>query len=187
MKPIQWLVMGGILSALYCGAIDDELTKPKLRISGEGNVTEAKNIALEATVIASSSYCEQPGSLHCYDASKVIDGNDDSRVGGYYGWANDKVRLPQWILLSWPQTIKTQQIEIITSEGYPIQDYRLEYLSITGWRLLQNKVGNENLCILHRFPEIQTTQIRLTGLLGPIHQPQYVRVNEIKVLGEWLN
>ncbi|WP_308367727.1 MULTISPECIES: PKD domain-containing protein [unclassified Microbulbifer] len=144
------------------------------------------NIAPSATASASSTYCASSG-LHCYSPGRVNDKNMDSRVGGYYSWTNGNTSLPQWVQLRWPEPIKTEHIEIITSEGYPIQNYRLQYWDGSAWRTLQSIYGNQQLRIAHEFNEIETTQIRLLGLVGPVNQPAHVRVNEILVNGTWVN
>jgi len=145
------------------------------------------NIAPSATASASSTYCASSG-LHCYSPSRVNDKDMDSRVGGYYSWTNGNTSLPQWVKLQWPQPIKTKHIEIITSEGYPLQNYQLQYWDGSAWRTLQTVSGNQELRIAHQFAdEIETTQIRLLGLLGSNNQPAHVRVNEILVNGSWVN
>lgn len=142
------------------------------------------NIAPEATASASSTFCSGTGN-NCYAASRVNDSGLDTRVGGFYSWTNNGSS-NQWVRLRWPRAISTDYLEVFTSERFPIQDYRIEYLDGNTWRTLITETGNEQLHIRHDFSPIQTTEIRLVGLLGPNNQTAFSRVNELVVVGDWV-
>ncbi len=161
-------------------AIDDALNIAEDRLDVLLN-----NIAPEATASASSTFCNGSG-INCYSAARINDLDMDTRVGGTYSWTNNGSS-NQWVKLRWPELISTNYLEVLTSEGYPIQDYRIEYLDGSTWRTLVTETGNEQLHIRHNFPPIQTREIRLVGLSGPDRQTAFSRVNELVVVGDWVN
>ncbi|NET84072.1 MAG: hypothetical protein F6J94_19775 [Moorea sp. SIO1F2] len=94
------------------------------------------NIAPAATASASSSYCE-PSGLNCYSPLRINDTDLDTRVGADFSWTNEVDSASEWVKLTWPELINTNYIEIFTSEGLPIRNYRIEYFDGSNWRTIQ--------------------------------------------------
>ncbi|VUD67408.1 hypothetical protein TDB9533_03778 [Thalassocella blandensis] len=144
------------------------------------------NMAPHASVSASSTYCTSASNaLNCYSASRINDKNLDSRVGGQYSWTNNSTTLPQWVRLSWAQPIRASKIEVITSQGYPIQNFQVQTLEGSNWRTIATVNSNTQLRREVRFLEVNTQALRILATSGPSNQPQYVRINEVLVEGEW--
>ncbi|HEU4888835.1 MAG TPA: hypothetical protein VFV49_13190 [Thermoanaerobaculia bacterium] len=142
-----------------------------------------ENIAGQASASASSTYCGS-GAIHCYDPARVNDGDRSTALGGFTSWSNDANTLsPHWVQLTWAGAITTDQVEVFTSEGFPIQDYDLQTWNGLVWSTVASVRDNTELHRVHSFPAIVTTQLRIVGLTGPLHQPGHVRVNEVLVYG----
>ena len=144
----------------------------------------SQNMAPLANVTSSSTYCSGTG-LHCYKKQRVNDADFDSQVGGYYSWTNGSSSGSQWVQLNWNGTVKTNAIEVITSEGYPIRDFDVKYYDGGRWQLLKSIRGNTHLRVSINEGNITTGKLRIVGLRGPSNQPQYYRINEIIVRGSW--
>ncbi|NES80627.1 MAG: hypothetical protein F6K10_03980 [Moorea sp. SIO2B7] len=144
------------------------------------------NIAPLATASASSSLCPASG-LDCFSPSRINDTDLDTRVGSNFSWANGIDSPSEWVQLTWPELINTDYLEVFTSEGLPIRDYVIEYLDGSTWRRLLEVSENERVHIRHNFNNIQTTAIRLRKLKGSTAEPSIARVNEIIVVGDWVN
>jgi pimeloyl-ACP methyl ester carboxylesterase len=145
-----------------------------------------RNMAPLATASASSTYCTFPGE-HCYSPSRVNDTDLDSRVGGWYSWTNVANGQPQWLELTWPDAIRTDLVELITSDGYALEGFRIQFWDGNAWRepvQTNMRLGLRNEILL---PPIETTRLRVTAMTGPANQPQYFRINEILVRGQWVN
>lgn len=143
------------------------------------------NMAPLASVRVSSTYCTS-GSLNCYSAGRVNDTNLDTRVGGPYSWTNSGAVGSSRLSLRWPELINTNYVEVFTSEGYPLQDFRIEYLDGSTWRTAHREIGNTGLHIRAPFANIQTRELRLVDMRGPARQAGYARINEIVVAGDWV-
>lgn len=144
------------------------------------------NRAPEGSASASSTFCwgSDPGE-HCYSPARINDGDASTTLGGLHSWANaDGVPLPQWVELTWPVELPVSRVDLYTSDGYPLQDYRIEYWDGSQWssRRELEVFGNTNTYRRHDVvPAINTRRLRVLGLRGPSHQPNYVRVNELEV------
>ncbi|WP_242106876.1 hypothetical protein [Luteimonas aquatica] len=140
----------------------------------------ARNIAPQATATASSTF-------DGYAAGRVNDKNLDSRLGGDYSWANAGYSQdPQWLQLRWPNAVRTDYVEIISSEGYPLQRFELQYLdpATNAWVAVTPQQGYPSkLGVTTRlyFDAVTTSAMRLVDMAGPEHQPGFFRVNEILV------
>lgn len=144
------------------------------------------NRARSATTSASSTYSPgcSPG-LHCYFASRVNDGDRNTAVGGNTSWCNNNgAAMPQWVQLTWSLPITFTQVDVYTSAGYELRDFRIEYRATsTGpWITLTTVTGNSST-YRGPFTYAPTTAqaIRILATSGSAAQPGYARVNEIEV------
>jgi len=144
-----------------------------------------RNMAPLAVASASSTYCASFGE-HCYSPARVNDTDLDSRLSGWHSWTNMSTGQPQWLELTWPEAIRTDRIELITSESLPLTDFRIEYWDGTTWR--QPVSGRLTTGVRTEvFTEVfETKRLRITGMTGPAFQPQFFRINEILVVGSWV-
>ena len=139
------------------------------------------NLARTASVSASSTYCGSPG-VHCYSPARVNDGNTSTALGGFTSWSNNVVPMPQWVELSWTTPVTVSRVELFTTAGFPIRDYRLEAMVGGAWTLLESRFGNTLLQVTHNtFPPVTTSRLRIFGTSGPANQPSHIRVNELEV------
>lgn len=152
---------------------------------GVDKATITQNIARTATASASSTYCPSTTSpLHCYYPSRINDGSNNTTLGGVDSWVNVGGGLPQWVELRWPSKVVISSTELYTSEGYPIQDYNLEYWNGVEWVAFNQVRGNTTLKNVYTLPAtITTDRVRVLGLKGPAVQTSHVRVNELIVNG----
>jgi hypothetical protein len=142
---------------------------------------QSKNLALEATTTASSTYCSG-SDVDCYNASRVNDGNSSTVLGGFTSWCNDYgAPMPQWVALDFGGKRTFGRIELYTTAGYELQDYKLEYWDGSVWSTLVSVVGNNQAHQKHVFPPVEASQLRVLGLAGSVAQPFYVRINEVEV------
>jgi microsomal dipeptidase-like Zn-dependent dipeptidase len=140
------------------------------------------NMALSASASASSTYCSSPGTEHCYSPARVNDGNTSTALGGFTSWANDVVPMPQWVELAWTAPVTVSRVELFTTAGYPIREFRLEAMVNGGWTFLEGRTTNTDLQVtLNNFPPTPTTRLRIIGTSGPSIQPSHIRVNEFEV------
>jgi Peptidase M66 len=151
---------------------------------------DGTNIAPTALVSASSSYCPSGvAGPDCYFPSRINDLDNSTALGGDNSWTNDLGSgLPQWIQLQWPKKMVITGSELYTSEGYPIQDYDLQYWNGVDWISFVTVTGNNELHNIHNsVTNVVTDRVRMLGRKGPNHQLQYVRVNELIIKGYPLN
>lgn len=139
-----------------------------------------QNLAIGAVARASTTF---PG----YSASKINDGDNKTQVGGAYSWANayntlpTNGRLPQWVQLDFGTNRSFSRVDVYTSSGYPIRDYKVQYKSGSSWVTLANVTGNTATKRIHTFSTKNARYIRIYGTKGPNNQNIYVRVNEVEV------
>jgi hypothetical protein len=138
------------------------------------------NLALGAASSASSTYCSGTG-LNCYFPSRINDGSASTVLGGFSSWANDDLGLPQWVQLDFGGPRTFARIELYTTSGYELQDYRLEAWIGNSWVTLAIVTGNTQVHRTHQFPAVTGTKLRVMGLKGPNVQTNYARVNEVEV------
>lgn len=186
----QWYAVGGNAQghegiASQADAVDDALDHLADRL----DLLE-HNLAPLASVSASSTYGSDcyGQSNDCYGTPRVNDRNLDSRLGGYYSWTNQGYQsVPQWLELRWALPVRTGYLEVISSDGYELQQVGLQYWDDAGgsWQpLAAGGITNGTTTRFH-FRQVDTTAVRLVDLLGPAHQPGYFRVNEVLVRGEF--
>lgn len=149
----------------------------------------AGNLALAATVSASSTYCSGSGE-HCYSAARINDGSRSTALGGLNSWANDYGQpMPQWVQLNWGSGVTFSRLALYSTSGYALRDFVVQYLrppaSGGGWADLPVMpafpVNNSSMQLSYTLPPLTTTAIRVLGRAGPAAQPGYVRVNEVEV------
>ena len=142
------------------------------------------NLARTASAFASSTYCWGTG-IHCYSPARVNDGDRDTRLGGYYSWANAG-GVPAWVELAWPVDVTVNHVNLYTSAGYEMRGYRIEYWDENrqDWVTPPGLAVPDNV-FAYRFhrvsPPVTTRRLRVLGLSGPSHQTNHVRVNELEV------
>lgn len=145
--------------------------------------TPFENIAPLAAVSASSTYCQYGEPAHCYDPARAIDGDRSTILGGTASWSNDTVSGPHWLELTWPAYVKLDQVDVYTTDGYPIREYDVQAWNGTDWTTVVVVRGNTQVYQTHTFAPVTTTRLRVLGYAGPRIQPNYVRVNELVVYG----
>lgn len=142
----------------------------------------SRNIAPEASIVASSTYCRSPSD--CYSPNRAIDRSLDTRVGPAHSWVNDAGG-EQWLRLQWPEPVLADGFEVYTSERYPIRDFRIEALIDGAWVAVGTVQDNTALRVRRDFAApISTSSMRLVALEGPDIQGLFKRVNEWVVFGE---
>lgn len=134
---------------------------------------------------ASSTYCAgaSPGP-HCYSPERINDGDRSTALGGLTSWANDNPHLPQWVQWDFGSPRRFGRVELYTTEGYELQDYRLEFWNGSEWSVLLTVTGNTQVHRTHSFVPVKGSSLRVVGLRGPNVQPSYIRVNELEVYSD---
>lgn len=147
------------------------------------------NIAIKAQASASSTFCsgENP-SLHCYDAARVNDGDTSTTLGGDTSWTNNSsASAPHWWQATWPSIVKISHATVFTSDqAYAIRDFDLQYYDWYNdeWRTIQEIRNNTSLSIDINFSPVYSDKLRVWCLKGPSIQPDFVRLNEVVVIGK---
>ena len=133
------------------------------------------NFALGAGVTASSIY---PG----YAPERVVDGGTNTQVGGDFSWANaENSGLPQWIELDLGAPRAIGRIDLYTTCGYELRDYRIQVWAGNDWADLAVVAGNTVAYRVHDIAPTHGRRLRVLCEHGPDRQPEYVRVNEIEI------
>lgn len=145
--------------------------------------TPFENIAPLAAVTASSTYCQRGTPEHCYDPARTIDGDRSTLLGGTASWSNDTVSGPHWLQLTWPTYVKLDQVDVYSTDDYPIREYDVQAWNGTAWTSIVVVRGNTTVHQTHTFGPVTTTQLRILGFAGPTIQPNHVRINELVVYG----
>lgn len=141
-----------------------------------------QNHAPDALAVASSTFCWGVGTEHCYDPSRVNDGDRSTTLGGFTSWSNDQgAAMPQWLELQWGNLITISRVDLYTSDGYPIKDYDIETWNGTGWVKAAMIRNNTALSRSDAIAPVQTFRLRILALSGPAHQTGYARINELEV------
>lgn len=143
------------------------------------------NLARSATASASSTYCSGSGE-HCYSPARVNDGSRATALGGYHSWTNAGGQpLPQWVQLSWSSAVTLRRVDLYTTDGYPLRDFRLQSLQGGSWIDLPATpsfpTNNGASQLRFDLPPVTTAAVRVLAQAGPAVQPGYVRVNEVEV------
>jgi predicted GH43/DUF377 family glycosyl hydrolase len=89
--------------------------------------------------------------------------------------------LPQWVQLEFRHAETFDRIELYTTSGFELTDYRLQAWRGSAWvDIVAPVVGNATVHRTHTFHPISTSRIRVVGE-RTASQPGFVRVNEIQV------
>ena len=133
------------------------------------------NLARGATATASTTY---PG----YDPARVVDGSPSTALGDAHSWANAyESGLPQWVQIEFARPETFARVELYTTSGFELTDYRLQRWNGDDWVDLVEPVrGNTTVHRTHMFHPVTAQRIRVVGE-RTASQPGFVRVNEIEV------
>lgn len=133
------------------------------------------NLARGAGVTASTTY---PG----YSPENAVDGRTSTQLGKDFSWANAAdATLPQWLELDLHAPQMAGRVDLYTTSGYELRDYRIQSWGASGWADLAVVTGNTVAYRVHTFAPIQCGRLRVLAERGPDRQPGYVRVNEIEI------
>ncbi|HZC72125.1 MAG TPA: discoidin domain-containing protein, partial [Jatrophihabitans sp.] len=133
------------------------------------------DLALRASVTASSTY---PG----YAAEHVADGRTTTQLGGDHSWANaENSTLPQWLELHLAAPQAIGRVDLYTTSGYELQNYRIQTWDGSGWQDVAAVAGNTFAYRAHTFGQVQCARLRVLCERGPARQPEYVRINEVGI------
>lgn len=137
------------------------------------------NFARGAIATASSTYTG-------YSPARAVDGRTNTELGGDFSWANDENSalnsvLPQWleVVLGAPHAIG--RVDLYTTCGYELRDYRIQCWDGSGWADLAVVAGNTFAYRVHTFAPTRCDRLRVLCESGPDRQPTYVRINEIEI------
>jgi hypothetical protein len=127
-------------------------------------------------VTASSTY---PG----YAPERAADGRRSTELGGEFGWSNDTVgALPQWLELDLRAPRLVGRVDLYTTSGYELGDYRIQRRDGDGgWSDLAAVTGNTAAYRVHTVEPVRCERLRVLCERGPVRQPGFARVNEIEV------
>ncbi|HWU88833.1 MAG TPA: alpha/beta fold hydrolase [Kofleriaceae bacterium] len=154
------------------------------------------NLALNAEVSAKSS---QPG----HPVSRINDGDRGTSDGSSASWVNgiadrctgpaptspdcgrgpDPRDLPTWVELDFNTFRTIQSVGLYLSKSQPVRDYEIQVDDGSGWRSIALVTGNTADSRVHDLPDIAATRLRLWLTRGAQNGPDFVRINEIEVLG----
>jgi hypothetical protein len=128
------------------------------------------NLARDASITASSTY---PG----YAPEHAVDGRTTTELGGDFSWANgENSGLPQWLELDLPAPRAIGRVDLYTTCGYELRDYRIQR-----WADLAVVAGNTFAYRVHTFAPTRCHRLRVLCESGPDRQPEYARINEIEI------
>jgi predicted GH43/DUF377 family glycosyl hydrolase len=136
---------------------------------------QGPDLARGARVTASSTY---PG----YSAGHAVDGRTSTQLGGAFSWTNaENAALPQWLELDLGGSRTAGRVDLYTTSGYELCDYRVQSRHGGGWTDLVAVTGNTAAYRVHTFAPTRCDRLRVLAERGPDRQPGYVRINEIAV------
>lgn len=115
-----------------------------------------------------------------YAASKI---NDGSATTDWNGWANTG-STPDWVQLDFGTNKTFNRVELYTTTGYEIRNYKIQYWNGSGWVDAVSVTGNTSNHRTHTFSAVTGSKIRVYGTSGPTIQPGFVRVNELEVYND---
>jgi molybdopterin-binding protein len=141
----------------------------------------AVNLARGAKVSASSV-----DSTDGYSVTSVNDGNTSTACGPPMSWANRAgAQMPQWVELDFGTEQTFNTVEVLTSEGYELRDFQVQYRSSTDWLAAGEPVAdNTEVQRTITFATVTASRLRIACNRGPACQPEFVRVNEVEVYNE---
>ena len=134
------------------------------------------NLARDAVATASTTYPD-------YAAARVNDGSPGTGVGGLHSWANAYLApAPHWVELTFPRATELGRVNLYTTSGYELRDYRLQAWDGSAWvDLVEPVSGNRSVLRTHRFGPVRSDRLRVLCLSGSEQQPGFARINEIEV------
>lgn len=147
------------------------------------------NHALAAQATTSSTYtagCGAP-TANCYAVTKVNDGSRSTALGGLDSWANDWGQpMPQWVQLNWSTPVTFSRVNLFSTVGFELSNFRIEYLDSFGsWLPVADVPFNATATpapfTLPGGGSATTRSLRVIARSGSAVQPGYARINEIEV------
>jgi predicted GH43/DUF377 family glycosyl hydrolase len=134
------------------------------------------NLARRAVASASTTY---PG----YAPARVNDGSPSTGLGESHSWANAYLApMPQWVQLDFPRATTFGRVDLYTTSGFELRDYRLQAWVGGAWVDVAEPVtGNTTVLRSHRFQPVTSERLRVLCLSGSNQQPTFARINEIEV------
>ncbi|GAA2996242.1 galactose-binding domain-containing protein [Actinokineospora diospyrosa] len=137
------------------------------------------NFALEGWALASSVY---PG----YVTDRVKDNDLSTAIGCAHSWTNDSGRsltsTPEWIQVRWALPQLVSRVVVYTSDGLQLRDFDIQVLSPNEqwWDTVATVNYNTQSKVTAWFPNRATRGVKILAKVGPSHQPNNARVNEIQ-------
>jgi hypothetical protein len=145
------------------------------RLAGVYRGPSGPNFARSARVTASSTYPR-------YSPERAVDGRTTTELGGEFSWANgENSVLPQWLEVDLAAPRAIRRVDLYTTSGYELRDYRIQCWDGSGWADLAVVAGNTLTYRVHTFAPVHCDRLRVLCESGPDRQPQYVRINEIEI------
>jgi len=131
------------------------------------------NIARGATSSASST-----DTGNGYATWKV---NDGTATTDFNGWASATPVMPQWIQLDFGAARTIGRVELYTTAGYELRDYRIQVWNGSSWvDCIPAVTGNSLAHRTHTFSAVSGSKLRVYCTLGDAAS-SYARVNELEV------
>jgi hypothetical protein len=116
-----------------------------------------QNLALDKTVTTSSNYNTN------YSGDNAVDGDKNSNSSR---WISNEFNGPHSIEVDFLESLSVSQIKFWTGwNGYnlPLSDYSLEYWDGTAWSNIVTTSANESSSVVHDFPTVSASKIKLTS------------------------
>jgi hypothetical protein len=149
--------------------------------AGGGGPCTSANFALSTSGATATAQTTYGG----YNATNVIDGDRSTVQIESSSWTNDwnppTVILPQWFQIDFGGTKTFSRVDVYTSQGYPIQDYDLQYWNGTAWVDILQERGNVQLHVTHQLAPVTGSKLQIIARQGPSGQPNFTRLNEVEV------
>lgn len=137
-----------------------------------------RNVAPQASASASSTRCDDG---YCHSPSRSNDTDLHSSPATWRGWAPATTGSTEWLQLSWPSSVWTNYVEIISTEQSALAHVDVQYHDGNQWVTIQptrtSALGVKNTI---SFDAANTMALRFTGIAGA-NAPQPHQINEILV------
>jgi hypothetical protein len=135
------------------------------------------NFALAASYSATSTF---PG----YSVNYIHDGDRNTELEGH-SWSNDwdppGLAFPQEVDVDFGKLRQISTIDLLSSAGYVIGSFEIDYWSGQGWSTLETVSGNVQLDSLFVFNTLVTSKLKIIVRRGPEAQFNFARINELEV------
>ncbi|MGM1063469.1 galactose-binding domain-containing protein [Saccharothrix sp. Mg75] len=141
---------------------------------------EGTNYACAGTTAASSTFSG-------YSTARVNDCDTSTALGGAHSWANANgaayypPNYAQWVFVALPTAQTISRVVVHTTAGYPLRDFDVQVQNEHVFDTLATINYNTDTVVTVTFPPRSARVIRILGKTGPIHQPGFVRINELQV------